>query len=521
MAALPPDRKPANESNFHSQQGKLNQHAEYHQISKSWHVPRTPLEHLPHAIQKALRQGHPVIGVGAARQQHPARLEAHKLISVLEFETSHGYSNCIGRSGVHFAVWTGRALAELAAALKTIGEDPELSQRCEYFAHHLRDKYAHLDFLGRGKAVQQTLMVVQAAELALDLATRKVGRTTRYVPPVREAVLEAAALEAHDEETTVNTAESNRPLLNGSPGKQTAALLPEPPEYVMVGKRKVKADTLLHRQQFLEAAAALGSTPRIEELGNGEQRTAQWLNVRERRLTASAFSKALGFFHGDRLTLWEEKIGVRAPFAGNEATRWGTRAEPLALQTYEAVTGQHVQACMFKVKHDDAAHSWLGASPDGLISALSVDSQPGCRGPGVVEIKCPYNKGAPESATPPPHAIWYYMPQVQGLMDIFDREWCELYIWTPVHGSATYHINRDRAYWAAAFEMLSQFWWAHVVPARQAREQGATLSDLEQWRPANDEFKSVHLKDWSKRMALAASARFYQVQSDLGGDRNL
>lgn len=33
-------------------------------------------------------------------------------------------------------------------------------------------------------------------------------------------------------------------------------------------------------------------------------------------------------------------------------------------------------------------------------------------GPGVLEIKCPFNKGDPNSAAPPKLAQWYYMPQV-------------------------------------------------------------------------------------------------------------
>ncbi len=33
-------------------------------------------------------------------------------------------------------------------------------------------------------------------------------------------------------------------------------------------------------------------------------------------------------------------------------------------------------------------------------------------GPGVLEIKCPFNKGDPNRAAPPKMAQWYYMPQV-------------------------------------------------------------------------------------------------------------
>ena len=60
---------------------------------------------------------------------------------------------------------------------------------------------------------------------------------------------------------------------------------------------------------------------------------------------------------GDRLRLWEEKVGLRAPFAGNEATAWGTAAEPQALAAYQALTGQHVEGCMFSGKHVLCTHT--------------------------------------------------------------------------------------------------------------------------------------------------------------------
>lgn len=33
-------------------------------------------------------------------------------------------------------------------------------------------------------------------------------------------------------------------------------------------------------------------------------------------------------------------------------------------------------------------------------------------GPGILEVKCPFNKGDPNRAAPPKLAQWYYMPQV-------------------------------------------------------------------------------------------------------------
>lgn len=66
-----------------------------------------------------------------------------------------------------------------------------------------------------------------------------------------------------------------------------------------------------------------------------------------------------------------------------------------------------------------------------------------------------------------PNAYHCVILQVQGLMEIFQREWCNIYMWT-VNGSAMFHIPRDRQYWTACFEVLSEYWWAHLVPAKHA-----------------------------------------------------
>ena len=54
------------------------------------------------------------------------------------------------------------------------------------------------------------------------------------------------------------------------------------------------------------------------------------------------------FFEGGREQLWEEKLGMRPRFQGNEATQWGTNNEATALREYEGITGQRVIACGFK-----------------------------------------------------------------------------------------------------------------------------------------------------------------------------
>ena len=50
-------------------------------------------------------------------------------------------------------------------------------------------------------------------------------------------------------------------------------------------------------------------------------------------------------------------------------------------------------------------------------------------------------------------------------MDVFDRDWCNLFVWT-VNGSTLFHIRRDPHYWSLCFQGLAEFWWNHVVPGK-------------------------------------------------------
>ncbi|TQD77522.1 hypothetical protein C1H46_036952 [Malus baccata] len=78
---------------------------------------------------------------------------------------------------------------------------------------------------------------------------------------------------------------------------------------------------------------------------------------------------------------------------------------------------------------------------------------------------------------------FYYMPQVQGQMEVLDREWVDLYCWTP-NGSTIFRVCRDRSYWNLMHGILREFWWENVVPAREALLMGKE-EDAKQYIPTS------------------------------------
>lgn len=232
------------------------------------------------------------------------------------------------------------------------------------------------------------------------------------------------------------------------------------------------------------------------------QGTEEWQELRQERLTASTFASALGLWGNyRRIELWEEKLGLRKAFAGNTATDWGIAKEAAAVERYEEITGNNVEQLGFKIyKEGDEGKHWLGASPDGLIN----------RGPsevyesgGVLEVKCPHTKGKPKLCVPWRAVPYYYVPQLQGLMEILERDWLDFFVWT-LNGSALFRFDRDPEYWNLMFEVLHDFWWSSVVPARKllsSEESG----DVNIFKPVvPHKLTPVAIKE-SRRLAKKAS----------------
>ncbi|XP_057949484.1 uncharacterized protein LOC131144694 isoform X2 [Malania oleifera] len=237
------------------------------------------------------------------------------------------------------------------------------------------------------------------------------------------------------------------------------------------------------------------------------QRSDQWFALRKDKLTTSTFSTALGFWKGNRRSeLWHEKVFASdAQLMGApkiSAMEWGMLNEAAAIEQYKNITGHDVISLGFAI-HSEKQFDWLGASPDGLLGCFPVG--------GILEVKCPYNKGKPEAGLPWSSMPFYYMPQVQGQMEIMDREWVDLYCWTP-NGSTLFRVCRERRYWELIHGILREFWWEHVVPAREAVSLGR-VEDARLYEPA-----SKHkMTGWAIKESLKLAAGAKLLCRDIAG----
>lgn len=134
-------------------------------------------------------------------------------------------------------------------------------------------------------------------------------------------------------------------------------------------------------------------------------------------------------------------------FTGNEATEYGVRHEPDALDAYCRETDRIVDLVGFMVH---PTIGWMGGSPDGLVRDR------------VVEFKCPF------AGEVYPDVPAHYMAQCQGLMEITRLPLCDLAVWTPTQ-LRVFTVERSADYWRWMHPKLAEFWTyvqANVEPPR-------------------------------------------------------
>lgn len=176
------------------------------------------------------------------------------------------------------------------------------------------------------------------------------------------------------------------------------------------------------------------------------QQSEEWYSWRNRP-TASEFDKfitpAKGQYSsqatGYAAKIVAKRLGVYTEPPPNYWMEWGMTHEPNAKLAYEKETGRKIQNVGFILPDNTDA---FGGSPDGLVGD-----------DGLIEIKCP----APETLISY-HAAGelpdQYKPQIQGLLLISGRAWCDFYVFHPELTPFLFRVVPDEKYQTKIAECL-------------------------------------------------------------------
>lgn len=156
----------------------------------------------------------------------------------------------------------------------------------------------------------------------------------------------------------------------------------------------------------------------IEKYGKDDQRTEAWHLKRGEMLTASEISKTTKEASAAaRHELIVNKLTPREPgqFMTARALIWGTQFEPMAKQIYSKMFGVEIvdTTC---IPHP--AHSFLGASPDGIQITEDILNP---RYGRLVEFKCPISRKIDDAEPIPPQ----YVHQMQLQMECTQLNVCD------------------------------------------------------------------------------------------------
>ena len=154
------------------------------------------------------------------------------------------------------------------------------------------------------------------------------------------------------------------------------------------------------KQKFLNE-----QVERIKRMPQPEQRSQDWYDFRDQRITASDFGAALNMGHGYDYNVLKKKVVLDRKFFTSAAILHGIKYEDVAISIYEHRNNVVVReyGC---IAHP--VHNFLGASPDGITDDGIM-----------VEIKCPSSR---EITGVTPEGYWC---QVQGQLEVCELDRCD------------------------------------------------------------------------------------------------
>jgi exodeoxyribonuclease (lambda-induced) len=196
-----------------------------------------------------------------------------------------------------------------------------------------------------------------------------------------------------------------------------------------------------------------------------QQRSEAWYDARRGKITCSnlgallgqvsyvsrneAYKRCLGLEQRKALKAKKDGKEVEKP---NPACTWGVDNEPNGIVAYMQKTGNYVQATGL---HSHTWYPWLAGSPDGFVGDE-----------GLIEVKCPFYKKRDGSSRIHAKVPGHYWMQVNALLEITNRSWCDYISWTP-EGFAIFRVHRD----TLTFDYLLSYYaavWACVCSLAEA-----------------------------------------------------
>ena len=177
-----------------------------------------------------------------------------------------------------------------------------------------------------------------------------------------------------------------------------------------------------------------------------EQRSPEWFEQRNNAITASDIPTVLGEnSYKKPWSLLLDKCNKNPkPFIGNDATRWGTHYEDIAIEKYSEIRNKKVLSFGLIIHRD---YPWLGGSPDGITTD------------GILlEVKCPLKRKIIHGEVP-----HHYKSQVLLNLEICDLELAHFIEFVPGSSDNDYEINiveihRDREWFKEQLKNMKDFW---------------------------------------------------------------
>jgi len=127
------------------------------------------------------------------------------------------------------------------------------------------------------------------------------------------------------------------------------------------------------------------------------QKSKEWYDQRNNIITASSGANAIGESkYGTRDEYLMEKIGLEKNFKENEYVYHGKKYEKTAIMIYEYINNSKIGEfglILYQNDNTDIENiNYIGASPDGINMALTLDGKPNKLANVMVEIKCPITR---------------------------------------------------------------------------------------------------------------------------------